>query len=75
MAVWKGQKTWNGVATLARGTEPVLIRDALPGDPDDEQSRYTPLRPSPESAFCTPRVFPQDEVSRITRGLYKQIKH
>jgi exodeoxyribonuclease-3 len=39
-AVWRGQKTWNGVAILARGTEPVLTRLELPGDPDDTQSRY-----------------------------------
>ena len=39
-AVWKGQKTWNGVAILARGAEPVLTRTALPGDPGDMQSRY-----------------------------------
>ncbi len=39
-AVWKGQKTWNGVAILAKGAEPVLIRDRLPGDPKDDQSRY-----------------------------------
>lgn len=39
-AVWKGQKTWNGVAILARNAEPILTRDALPGDPDDDQSRY-----------------------------------
>ena len=26
-AVWRGQKTWNGVAILARNAEPVLIRD------------------------------------------------
>src|SRR5262245_14372356 len=39
-AVWKGQKTWNGVAILARDAEPILIRDRLPGDPKDEQSRY-----------------------------------
>ncbi|MDB5549695.1 MAG: exodeoxyribonuclease [Tardiphaga sp.] len=39
-AVWRGQKTWNGVAILARGAEPVLVRDSLPGDPDDDQSRY-----------------------------------
>ena len=32
-AVWKGQKTWNGVAILARDAEPILTRDALPGDP------------------------------------------
>ncbi len=39
-AVWRGERTWNGVAILARGAEPILIRDALPGDPLDEQSRY-----------------------------------
>ena len=39
-AVWQGQRTWNGVAILARGMEPVLTRTALPGDPDDTQARY-----------------------------------
>jgi len=39
-AVWRGQKTWNGVAILARGCEPILTLDELPGDPADEQSRY-----------------------------------
>jgi exodeoxyribonuclease III len=39
-AVWRGEKSWNGVAILARGCEPVLTRTALPGDPDDKQSRY-----------------------------------
>jgi exodeoxyribonuclease-3 len=39
-AVWRGQKTWNGVAILARGMEPVLTRTELPGDPGDTQSRY-----------------------------------
>jgi len=39
-AVWHGQKSWNGVAILARGTTPVETRCGLPGDADDEQSRY-----------------------------------
>ena len=39
-AVWRGQRTWNGGAILARGAEPVLTRDALPGEPTDTQSRY-----------------------------------
>jgi exodeoxyribonuclease-3 len=39
-AVWRGQKSWNGVAILARDGEPVLTRKELPGDPTDEQSRY-----------------------------------
>ena len=39
-AVWRGQKSWNGVAILARGHEPVLTAVELPGDPEDLQSRY-----------------------------------
>lgn len=38
--VWRGQKTWNGVAILKRGSEPILTRDDLPGDPADAQARY-----------------------------------
>jgi exodeoxyribonuclease-3 len=38
-AVWKGQRSWNGVAILAR-TPPVEIRRELPGDPGDDHSRY-----------------------------------
>lgn len=39
-AVCQGQKSWNGVAILARGREPLLTRNGLPGDPDDTHSRY-----------------------------------
>ena len=39
-AVWRGQSAWNGVAILARGTEPVLTRTELPGDDTDSQARY-----------------------------------
>lgn len=39
-ALWHGQRTYNGVAILARNSEPVLTRRGLPGDPDDAQSRY-----------------------------------
>ncbi|KRE16668.1 exodeoxyribonuclease III [Bosea sp. Root483D1] len=39
-AVWHGEKTWNGVAILSRNATPILIRDELPGDPSDRQSRY-----------------------------------
>lgn len=39
-AVWHGQKSWNGVAILARGCTPQEIRRGLPGDPDDSHSRY-----------------------------------
>ena len=39
-AVWRGEKTWNGVAILARHREPVLTSTALPGDSADQQARY-----------------------------------
>ena len=39
-AIWHGQKSWNGVAILARGADPVESRRGLPGDPDDTHSRY-----------------------------------
>ncbi len=39
-AIWQGQKSWNGVAILARDCEPIETRRGLPGDPDDLHSRY-----------------------------------
>ena len=39
-AVWHGQKSWNGVAILARGAEPIETNRGLAGDPDDSHSRY-----------------------------------
>ena len=38
-AIWHGQRSFNGVAILAK-TKPVEIGRAMPGDPGDEQSRY-----------------------------------
>jgi exodeoxyribonuclease III len=35
-----GQRTWNGVALLARGSEPVPVRRPLPGDARDVQARW-----------------------------------
>jgi exodeoxyribonuclease III len=39
-AIWHGQKSWNGVAILARSGTPTEICRVLPGDPEDEHSRY-----------------------------------
>jgi exodeoxyribonuclease-3 len=39
-ALWSGQKSFNGVAILAKGSDPVERRRGLPGDPDDIHSRY-----------------------------------
>jgi len=39
-AIWHGQKSWNGVAILAREKEIKELRRGLPGDDEDLQSRY-----------------------------------
>ena len=40
-AMWRGQRPrYNGVAILARGTDPVEVRRMLPGDPGDAEARY-----------------------------------
>ena len=39
-AVWQGERSWNGVAILARNQDPVLTRSSLPGNPQDGQARY-----------------------------------
>jgi exodeoxyribonuclease-3 len=39
-AIWHGQKSWNGVAILAKDAEIQEVRRALPGDAEDEHSRY-----------------------------------
>src|SRR5580704_6398657 len=39
-SVWVGQKSWNGVAILSRGAEPLVTRRTLPGDDNDTHSRY-----------------------------------
>ena len=38
-AIWKGQRSWNGVAILAKGMDPVETRRELPREPGDH-SRY-----------------------------------
>ncbi|MEO8626669.1 MAG: exodeoxyribonuclease III, partial [Betaproteobacteria bacterium] len=39
-AIWQGQRSWNGVAILAKGADPIECRRGLPGDPSDDHSRY-----------------------------------
>ena len=44
-AVWHGERSWNGVAILARNHVPVVTRTSLPGNPEghfseDRQARY-----------------------------------
>lgn len=39
-AIWHGQKSWNGVAILAKGLDINERMRVLPGDPEDINSRY-----------------------------------
>ena len=39
-AVWQGERSWNGVAILARNHTPVLTCTSLPGNPEEHQARY-----------------------------------
>jgi len=39
-AIWHGQRSWNGVAILAKSGKPVEVQRGLPGDPSDDHSRY-----------------------------------
>ena len=39
-AIWHGQKGFNGVAILAKGSQPQERRRGLPDDPDPAHSRY-----------------------------------
>ena len=39
-SLWLGQSSWNGVAILSRGSEPIEIRRQLPGSRGDRDSRY-----------------------------------
>jgi exodeoxyribonuclease III len=39
-AIWHGQKSWNGVAILARDRQIKELSRVLPGDPEDLHSRY-----------------------------------
>jgi exodeoxyribonuclease-3 len=39
-AIWHGQRSWNGVAILAKDADPIECRRGLPGGTADDQSRY-----------------------------------
>lgn len=39
-AIWHGQKSWNGVAILAKNSIPEEVCRELPGDSEDAHSRY-----------------------------------
>ena len=43
-AVWIGQKSWNGVAVLSKIGKPEISRTQLPGNEEDEQSRYLEVK-------------------------------
>ena len=60
-AVWQGQRTWSGVAILAREKKPVETRRALAGDPSDKQARYieAAVNGALIACICLPNGNPQ----------------
>jgi exodeoxyribonuclease-3 len=50
--IWHGQKSYNGVAILSRGQDPIEIRRGLPGDPEDLHSRYLEATVGPLTVGC-----------------------
>jgi exodeoxyribonuclease-3 len=51
-AIWHGQKSWNGVAILARGAAPIETRRGLPGDARDTHSRYIEAKVGDLTVAC-----------------------
>lgn len=51
-SVWHGQRSWNGVAILAREMEIAQIRKQLPGDDTDDHSRYLEASVGPLVVCC-----------------------
>ena len=51
-AIWHGQKSYNGVAILARDEPIEETRRGLPGDPDDTHSRYVEARVAGVTVGC-----------------------
>ena len=51
-AIWHGEKAWNGVAILARGTVPRERRRSLPGGDQDLHSRYLEASIGPLVIAC-----------------------
>lgn len=43
-AVWLGQKSWNGVAVLAKDRKPEISRTDLPGEEEIQASRYLEVK-------------------------------
>jgi len=64
-AIWHGQKGFNGVAVLARGQDPVERLRGLPGEPEDDHSRYleaaveTPAGPLTVASIYLPNGNPR----------------
>ncbi len=51
-SLWHGQRSWNGVAILARDLAITELRKQLPGDDSDEQSRYLEASVGPLVVGC-----------------------
>src|SRR5579872_3561987 len=51
-SLWHGQRSWNGVAILARDLKITEVSKQLPGDDSDEHSRYLEATVGPLLVCC-----------------------
>ncbi len=51
-SLWHGQRSWNGVAILARDLTITEVRKQLPGDDSDDHSRYLEATVGPLVVCC-----------------------
>jgi exodeoxyribonuclease-3 len=62
-AVWHGQKSWNGVAILARGSEPVETRRGLPGERTAATSKRRSTEYLSDASICRTAIRHRDQNS------------
>jgi hypothetical protein len=90
-AVWRGQKSWNGVPILAPDCEPIVTSTELPGEPADKHRRYIEAavgalitagdpaaelaQPSRECSLHPLRDLPLPPVDRKRGIIYRQNGH
>ncbi len=67
-AVWQGERSWNGVAILARNHAPVLTRTSLPSGSVCNSDGVIPRRRDLPLRHCVPREIPRP--AGKTRGLF-----
>src|SRR5262249_16004801 len=69
-AIWRGQKSWNGVAILGRDCEPIVTRTRLPSSPEDTQSSY--IEPASNALLIATTYAPNGNTQARAQYIYKR---